>query len=122
MHIDDDQDFLDLFRITFYKRIDIISSLEVQTAFQLLRSKPFDAVVTDYEMPQMDRLDFLRLLKDEFPDVPLIFYTGQGNEEIARKAFVQGASDYFTKDLTGFAYKEKIFNSIKKAAEITNLV
>jgi len=41
----------------------------------------------------------------------VIFLTAQGNEVIAREAFIGGASDYFTKDV-GLAGYERIYNSI----------
>ena len=49
--------------------------------------------------------------------MPVIFYTGQGNEEIARQAFREGATDYFVKRASDFAQKEKLVNSIRKALE-----
>jgi len=73
-----------------------------------------DCVLSDYQMPGMDGMELLKELRDKGFDTPFIFITGQGNEEIAREAFKQGANDYFTKDV-GFAHFTRIINSIEQA-------
>jgi signal transduction histidine kinase len=49
--------------------------------------------------------------------MPVIFYTGQGSEEVARQAFKAGATDYFVKDSADFAQKEKMVNAVQKAVK-----
>ena len=58
---------------------------------------------------------FFSAIKEKYPSLPVIFYTGQGNEEVARQAFREGATDYFVKKSADFAQKEKVVNSIQKA-------
>ena len=120
LHIDDNKDFLDMFSLTFKKWFNVTSVQSCSEAFKLMESESYDTVVTDYEMPMMTGLECLKKIKEKGYDIPVIFYTGQGNEEVAREAFIQGASDYFTKTLKGFALTEKIVNSIHKAIEMKN--
>lgn len=115
LHLDDDKDFLDIFVIVFKNLLEITSVNHGKIAIQLLKEKQFDAVITDYEMPEMDGLQFLQEVRKQNNDIPIIFYTGQGNEEIAREAFILGATDYFTKEINSFAHKEKLVNSIRNA-------
>ena len=117
LHLDDDEDFLEMFFLMFKKMFHITSLNNPKNAVNVLKEKLFDLIITDYEMPLMNGLDFLRKVKEEFPDTPVIFYTGQGNEEIAREAFILGASDYFTKEIRGFAHTDKLLNSINRAVE-----
>ncbi len=118
LHVDDSEDFLELFRFRFKRYFNIVSKADVEDALEYLKQEKADLIITDYEMPRMNGLEFLKLLRKEYKEIPVIFYTGQGNEEVAREAFMLGASDYFTKDFAGFAHKEKIINSIKRALEI----
>ena len=118
LHVDDDSAYLELFSISFGRTFKIKSLTSIKKAFSELKTGEIDVVVTDFEMPEMDGLEFLKAVKEEHPDIPVIFQTGQGNEDIARQAFIHGASDYFTKDYFSFAFKEKISNSIKKAVKI----
>lgn len=117
LHLDDNQDFLEMFYYMFKKNFMITSIAIPSEALENLKDQEYDLIIIDYEMPGMNGLDFLRKVKEEYPDIPLIFYTGQGNEEIAREAFILGASDYFTKELRGFAHREKLLNSISRAIE-----
>ena len=48
----------------------------------LLESKQFDAVVSDYQMPEMSKIDFLKHLRAKGNDVPFILFTGKGREEV----------------------------------------
>jgi PAS domain S-box-containing protein len=117
LHLDDERDFLVLFSLTFEDTFDITSTENSQEALGFLQRETFDAVITDYEMADINGLELLKFVKDKFPGVPVIFYTGQGNEEIVREAFISGASDYYVKDIAEFAHKEKIANSIMRAIE-----
>ena len=117
LHLDDDRDFLDIFVLVFNEWLDITSVCNGESALQFLKEKHFDAVITDYDMPCMDGLQFLKELRKTGTEIPVLFYTGQGNEEVAREAFIMGATDYFTKDLYSFAHKEKFVNSIRNAVQ-----
>ncbi|MCE1248254.1 MAG: PAS domain S-box protein [Firmicutes bacterium] len=117
LHIDDSIDFLNLFSRLFGQHFDIVSAKSGLEALDLLISGPFDAIITDFELPGLNGLEILDIVRNKYPNTPVIFYTGQGNEKIAREAFIRGASDYFSKDIFGFAHKEKFLFSIKRAIE-----
>lgn len=117
LHLDDDAVFLDFFKISYRKWLNIISVNNGEDALSKILKEKFDAIVTDFEMPEMDGMQFLRAVKKALPFMPVIFYTNQGNEQMAREIFLAGASDYFTKDFFEFAHKEKLINSLKNAHE-----
>lgn len=117
LHLDDDKDFLNLFSIKFKKWFHITSVYRPETALQKIAMEPFDAFVTDYEMPEINGLEVIRRIKQDNIHIPVILYTAQGCEEVAREAFIHGVSDYFTKDVSDVAHKEKMVNSINKAIE-----
>jgi CheY-like chemotaxis protein len=79
-----------------------------------LKSGNADCILSDYQMPIMNGMQLLSIVRGMGHDVPFIFITGQGNEELAREAFKNGANDYFTKDI-GFAHFTRIINSIEQA-------
>ncbi|MDS0292565.1 hybrid sensor histidine kinase/response regulator [Halogeometricum luteum] len=56
-----------------------------------------DCVVSDYEMPDMNGVEFLRALRRVRPNLPFILYTGRGSEDVVRDAFRVGATDYVQK-------------------------
>jgi len=85
-----------------------------QECLDYLKSNPVDCILSDYQMPDMDGMELLAALRSRGNTIPFIFLTGQGNEEVAREAFKNGADDYFTKDI-GFAHFTRIMNSVEQA-------
>ncbi|MFA5295836.1 MAG: PAS domain S-box protein [Methanoregulaceae archaeon] len=73
-------------------RVDTATSAQV--ALGKLEVSPYDAVVSDYQLPGMDGITFLTVLRSRYPDLPFLFFTGRGREEVVIGAFEKGA-DYF---------------------------
>ena len=118
LHIDDNEDFVEVFFLRFRKHFNITPVYSGEDGLDKLKEKSFDVIITDYDMPGMNGLELLKQIKEFNREIPVIFYTGQGSEQIAREAFVNGAVDYFTKNIHEFAHTDKLINSINKAIEI----
>ena len=56
-----------------------------------------DFVLTDLQMPEMNGLELVSIIKDRFPNIPVILMTAQGSEEIASQALQRGAASYVPK-------------------------
>src|SRR5262245_3292604 len=56
-----------------------------------------DLVVTDMMMPNMNGLELVAEVKEQYPLIPIILMTSQGSEEIAVQALQKGASSYVPK-------------------------
>lgn len=48
-------------------------------------------------MPTANGLEFLESVRDRYPAIPFILYTGKGSEEIASDAISAGITDYVHK-------------------------
>ncbi|MDM7925369.1 MAG: response regulator [bacterium] len=57
----------------------------------------FDAVITDYKMPQMDGIRVLKAVQQSKPGIPVIILTGYADTEGAIEAVNNGAYAYFQK-------------------------
>ncbi|MDQ2073789.1 PAS domain-containing protein [Haloarcula sp. NS06] len=101
LHLDDEPDFADL-TAQFLEQED--ERFEVQTAtsgtdgLAILRAEDIDCIVSDYDMPGMDGLEFLAAVRQEQPDLPFILFTGKGSEEIASEAITAGVTEYIQKE------------------------
>jgi len=101
LHVDDDPEFADL-TATFLERENAHFSVETATdardGLERLTAAPFDCIVSDYDMPRQNGIEFLEAVRDEYPDLPFILYTGKGSEEVASDAISAGVTDYLQKE------------------------
>ena len=63
-----------------------------------LRENSFDAIISDSRLPGFDTMNALRMAKQQFPDVPFIFFSGNADPKIKEEALAQGATGYVGKD------------------------
>lgn len=66
-------------------------------ALQFFQRQVPDLVVTDLQMPEMDGLELVGVIRSKFPLVPVVLMTAHGSEEIAVQALQRGASSYVPK-------------------------
>ncbi len=64
---------------------------------QLLASRQFDLILSDYSLPDFDGADALRIARSYDANVPFVFVSGVLGEEFATEALHGGATDYITK-------------------------
>jgi PAS domain S-box-containing protein len=75
--------------------VDIADS--VARARTALVEKHYDVIVSDYQMPSEDGIQFLRSLRSSQNSVPFILFTGKGREEVVIQALNSGADSYLQK-------------------------
>jgi len=99
LYVDDESGLLDITKIYLEQTgaITVDTARSASEAFDLLKSRRYDAVVSDYQMPVMDGIAFLRELRKKYPKLPFIIFTGRGREEIVIQAFDSGADFYLQK-------------------------
>ncbi|HBA89524.1 MAG TPA: DNA-binding response regulator [Geobacter sp.] len=65
----------------------------------VLAGEPFDIVISDLFLPDMNGIDILTRVKQDSPRTEVILVTGHGSAETAVQAMKKGAYDYITKPL-----------------------
>jgi PAS domain S-box-containing protein len=101
LYVDDNPALLELGK-TFLEREDPQLNVDIveggAEALERLRTPEYDAVVSDYQMPDVNGLEFLKTVRDDWgDDVPFIIFTGQGREQVAMEALNHGADRYLQK-------------------------
>ena len=75
----------------------VVSAGDVDEAMQALARHDFDTVITDMKMPGADGLQLHDQIKQNYPEIPVIFLTAYGTVESAVNAMNLGAFYYFVK-------------------------
>ena len=119
LHVDDEPDFVDL-TATFlereYDQLTVETGTSASDGLDRLADTEFDCIVSDYDMPEQNGIEFLEAVRNEYPDLPFILYTGKGSEEIASEAVSVGVTDYLQKG-SGTDHYIILGNRIKNAVE-----
>lgn len=99
LHVDDDLSMLEISKqiLMDMGNFEIVTAFCVDEAFKKLSTGQFDVVISDYEMPQKNGLQFLESLRDQRNGIPFILFTGKGREEVAINALNLGADGYINK-------------------------
>lgn len=99
--IDDEQSFVE--QTKYYleeekENFDVEILTDSTEAVNKIKENGYDAVVSDYQMPEVDGLELLRKIKKRIGlKIPFVFFTGRGREEVAMKALNLGADVYLKK-------------------------
>jgi len=108
LHVDDEPDLAEL-AASFLTREDDRFEIETATSaaegLDRLDEHPVDCVVSDYEMPGKNGIEFLEAVRECHKDLPFILYTGKGGEEVASDAISAGVTDYLQKQSSTDHYK-----------------
>ncbi|WP_435065199.1 PAS domain S-box protein [Halobaculum sp. EA56] len=119
LHVDDDPAFAEL-AAEFLERDDPRIAVETATdadgGLDLLADGDVDCVVSDYDMPGRDGIEFLEAVSEEYPDLPFVLFTGKGSEEVASEAISAGATDYLRKT-SGTSQYTVLANRLTNAVE-----
>ena len=117
--VDDDPDVVDL-TATFLERQDedfaVGTATSASEGLDRLADGRVDCVVSDYDMPERNGIEFLEAVREAHGDLPFVLFTGKGSETVASEAISVGATDYLQKG-TGTEQYELLANRIRNAVE-----
>ncbi len=77
----------------------------------------YDAIVSDFQMPVMDGIAFLKEVRSGFGDIPFILFTGKGREDVVIEAINNGADFYLQKGGDPKSQFAELVHMIKMAIE-----
>jgi PAS domain S-box-containing protein len=119
LHVDDDPSFAET-AAEFLEResdaIEVVTERDASAALDRLEVETVDCIVSDYEMPGRNGIEFLEAVRDRDQDLPFILYTGKGSEEVASDAISAGVTDYLQKE-RGTDQYALLANQIENAVE-----
>ncbi|MCG8550343.1 MAG: response regulator [Desulfobacterales bacterium] len=107
--IDDEQEFTQALAERMTNRgMDVSTSGSAIEGLQSVEEKSFDVVVLDLQMPEMDGIETLKILKKKKPELQVILLTGHATVEKGIEAMKLGAMDLLEKPADLSTLTEKI--------------
>lgn len=99
LYVDDNELLLEIGKLFLEKteEFEVITASSGEIALNLMKVNQFQAIVSDYQMPRMDGIEFLKKIRSTDMYIPFIIFTGRGREEIVVEAFENGANFYIQK-------------------------
>lgn len=96
----------------------VIAAASAEIALEKLASRPVDVVVTDLQMPGMDGLELMQIIRERDESIPVILMTAFATVETAVGAMKNGAWDYITKPFGG----DEMLATIERAVDHAKIV
>ncbi|MDD3983547.1 MAG: response regulator [Candidatus Omnitrophota bacterium] len=98
--VDDDPDILDVLEITLSEdNYDISKARDGEEALKVIRSRPFDLIILDHNMPKMTGREVCAEIKKDIllRHIPVLMVTGKGEVHDKVCGLEAGADDYIVK-------------------------
>ncbi|MCX6698977.1 MAG: response regulator [Methanomicrobiales archaeon] len=99
LYVDDEPGLLEIGKL-YLERTNDIMVQTINSASQgldQLELMNYDVIVSDFQMPDMDGIQFLKRVRAAKGEVPFILFTGRGREEVVIEAINSGADLYIQK-------------------------
>ncbi|MBN1244416.1 PAS domain S-box protein [Candidatus Bathyarchaeota archaeon] len=119
LHVDDEAGFLAVAKqcLEEQSQFQVDTALSPKEAMEKLKRSEYDAIVSDYQMPEKNGLELLRELRQQGNDTPFILFTCKGKEEIAIEALNSGVYRYVGKEGNAEVTYEELKRSICDAVK-----
>ena len=119
LYVDDEPSLLEIGKLYLERRwgFTVTTVQSAKEALQHLKLDPYDAIVSDFQMPEMDGIELLQEIRIQYQDLPFILLTGRGREEVVIKALNAGADFYLQKGGDPTVQFAELANQLVKAIQ-----
>jgi PAS domain S-box-containing protein len=119
LYVDDEPDLLEIGKLYLEQSgemlVKTVQSPDV--ALGELGEAEYDCIISDYQMPKMDGIQFLKEVRSRHGKIPFILFTGRGREEIVIEALNNGADFYLQKGGNPAAQFAELTHKVRMAVE-----
>ena len=121
--IDDQKPLLEVISLFLerFGNMNVKTALTAKEAMNLLVNTTFDALVVDYDLPEINGIDFLKMLRAKGDTTPFIIFTGVGREYAAIEALNNGADFFLKKGDDAQSQLLELVHMIRKAVDRRNI-
>ena len=118
--IEDEEDLLELLEFNLSQEgYDVVGFLNTKKIKDFIIEESPDLLIVDRNLPNVEGVKFIKELKKEGYDIPVIFLTAKNSEEEIIEGFEAGADDYITKPFSMAELKARIKAVLKRNKKIS---
>ncbi|MCB0279475.1 MAG: response regulator [Calditrichaeota bacterium] len=113
--VDDDHDTRSLLhRFLEHEPYQLMLAKNGYEALEFQKKQKFHLIITDIDMPELDGLSLIGTLRDVYPKIKIIAYTGVGGK-LTSESIIELASEAGADDVTIKPFrKEQILDMVRK--------
>ncbi|WOF17198.1 PAS domain S-box protein [Methanoplanus sp. FWC-SCC4] len=117
LYVDDEDVLLEVTKLYLEKsgNFSVDTASSAKAGLNKIVENNYDAIVSDYEMPETDGIEFLKKVRSSGNDVPFIIFTGRGREDVVIDALNYGVDFYVQKGGQPKAQFAQLTNKITQA-------
>ncbi len=94
--------------------MEVTTAATAKEALEILKKERYELILTDVRMPEMDGITFLKEVKKDNAEIPIIVVTGFATIEMTREALQAGAYNFITKPFE----IENVLTIVKKGLQV----
>jgi DNA-binding response OmpR family regulator len=119
LYIDDDVSLLEIIKLMSERsrEMTLQTAQSAKEALSILTQKTFDVIIVDDDMPEINGIEFLKILRKNGDTTPIIIFTGIGGEYTAIEALNNGANFLLKKGEDPRHQFRELVTMVKKAIE-----
>ena len=94
---------------------EILEAPDGKIAFDILDHNKIDLLFVDWNMPQLNGLELVKILRmmDKYRNLPIVMVTAEAAKYNVMEAIKEGVTDYVVKPVTGMMILKKIEGYLK---------
>jgi len=121
--IEDEEDLLELLEFNLKQEgYDVVGFLNTKRVKNFIIEEMPDLLIVDRNLPKIEGVNFVKEIKNEGFDIPVIFLTAKNSEEDILKGFEAGADDYITKPFSMAELKARVKAVLKRNKKLSNII
>jgi two-component system chemotaxis response regulator CheY len=99
---------------------NVVEATDGRGAFAALENDPFDFVIANLNMSDMDGLEFVTQVRQtsEYGNPPILMVTSRSVKNEITQAIDAGVSNYIVRPFTPDTLKDKIVQTIERAGQV----
>lgn len=115
--LDDDPVYRNIIRSVLKEKLTVFAVEAPSIAFKILRNEKIDILICDFKLPEMNGLEVLEKVREEFPDIAVVMISSAGDMDTVISSLRNGASDFLKKPFT----TAEIWVAIERTRKLSEL-